>query len=135
MNVRQVLEEPLIIHGLPDRDDRVKQALEEVRLAPAEEFMSKFPHMLSGGQRQRVGIARALILQPDYILADEPVSMIDASSRTEILYLMRELQKRMGIAFLYITQRHCHGALLFGTHRRHVLGQGCRAGTAGAGAR
>ena len=103
MNVRQVLEEPLIIHGLPDRDDRVKQALEEVRLAPAEEFMSKFPHMLSGGQRQRVGIARALILQPDYILADEPVSMIDASSRTEILYLMRELQKRMGIAFLYIT--------------------------------
>ncbi len=103
MDVRQVLEEPLLIHAIQDRADRVHQALEEVRLAPAGEFSGKFPHMLSGGQRQRVGIARALIMQPDYILADEPVSMIDASSRTEILYLMRELQERMGIAFLYIT--------------------------------
>ena len=103
MDVRQVLEEPLLIHGIHDRDDRVRHALEEVRLSPAGEFAVKFPHMLSGGQRQRVGIARALIMQPDYILADEPVSMIDASSRTEILYLMRELQERLGIAFLYIT--------------------------------
>lgn len=103
MDVRQVLEEPLLIHGIQDREDRVRHALEEVRLAPAGEFAVKFPHMLSGGQRQRVGIARALIMQPDYILADEPVSMIDASSRTEILYLMRELQERLGIAFLYIT--------------------------------
>ena len=103
MDVRQVLEEPLLIHGIQDREDRVRHALEEARLAPAGEFAVKFPHMLSGGQRQRVGIARALIMQPDYILADEPVSMIDASSRTEILYLMRELQERLGIAFLYIT--------------------------------
>ncbi len=103
MDVRQVLEEPLLIHAIHDRADRVRHALEEVRLAPAGEFSGKFPHMLSGGQRQRVGIARALIMQPDYILADEPVSMIDASSRTEILYLMRELQERLGIAFLYIT--------------------------------
>ena len=103
MDVRQVLEEPLLIHGIQDKADRIQQALEEVRLAPAGEFAVKFPHMLSGGQRQRVGIARALIMQPDYILADEPVSMIDASSRTEILYLMRELQERLGIAFLYIT--------------------------------
>ena len=103
MDVHQVLEEPLLIHGFQDRGDRVAQALEDVRLAPAGEFAVKFPHMLSGGQRQRVGIARALIMQPQYILADEPVSMIDASSRTEILYLMRDLQTRLGIAFLYIT--------------------------------
>ncbi len=103
MDVRQVLEEPLLIHGIEDKADRIRHALEEVRLAPAGEFASKFPHMLSGGQRQRVGIARALIMQPEYILADEPVSMIDASSRTEILYLMRELQERLGIAFIYIT--------------------------------
>ena len=103
MDVRQTLEEPLQIHGLPDKADRVQHALDEVRLSPSAEFAVKFPHMLSGGQRQRVGIARALIMQPDYILADEPVSMIDASSRTEILHLMRDLQQRLGIAFLYIT--------------------------------
>jgi peptide/nickel transport system ATP-binding protein len=103
MDIQQILEEPLQIHNIGDRTDRVHQALEDVRLSPAGEIAEKYPHMLSGGQRQRVGIARALILQPEYILADEPVSMIDASSRTEILYLMRDLQDRMGIAFLYIT--------------------------------
>jgi peptide/nickel transport system ATP-binding protein len=103
MDIQQILEEPLQIHNIGDRADRVHQALEDVRLSPAGEIAQKYPHMLSGGQRQRVGIARALILQPEYILADEPVSMIDASSRTEILYLMRDLQERLGIAFLYIT--------------------------------
>ena len=103
MDIQQILEEPLQIHNIGDRKGRVHQALEDVRLSPAGEIAQKYPHMLSGGQRQRVGIARALILQPEYILADEPVSMIDASSRTEILYLMRDLQDRMGIAFLYIT--------------------------------
>ncbi|MCZ6892342.1 MAG: ABC transporter ATP-binding protein [Chloroflexi bacterium] len=103
MSVHQILEEPLIIHGQGDRDARVHKALADVRLTPAEEFVPKFPHMLSGGQRQRVGIARALMLNPDYIVADEPVSMIDASSRVEILSLMRDLQRQYGIAFLYIT--------------------------------
>ena len=64
---------------------------------------SKYPHMLSGGQRQRVSIARALILRPDYVVADEPVSMIDASSRAEILYLLRSLQEKYRITFMYIT--------------------------------
>ena len=103
MTVYQILEEPLIIHGQGDRKARVHKALEDVRLTPTEEFVPKFPHLLSGGQRQRVGIARALMLNPDYIVADEPVSMIDASSRVEILSLMRDLQRQYGIAFLYIT--------------------------------
>lgn len=106
MNLYQLLEEPLIIHrlgGHSTRRELVRLALEEVKLTPAKEFATKYPHMLSGGQRQRAGVARALILRPDYIVADEPVSMIDASSRAEILYLLRELQERHGIAFMYIT--------------------------------
>lgn len=103
MSVQQILEEPLAVHGLGERRERVAEVLEDVRLTPVEEFSEKYPHMLSGGQRQRVGIARALILRPDYIVADEPVSMIDASSRVEILELLRELQARYRIAFLYVT--------------------------------
>ena len=106
MSVRQVLEEPLILHRIGDGEERleiVMRALKDVKLTPVEEFLGKYPHMLSGGQRQRVGIARALILKPDYVVADEPVSMIDASSRAEILYLMKELQEKYGVSFLYIT--------------------------------
>lgn len=106
MNVYQTLEEPLIIHKIGNssqKKDKVEKALEDVQMVPSSQFMPKYPHMLSGGQRQRLGVARALILEPDYILADEPVSMIDASSRVEILSLLRELQQRYGIAFLYIT--------------------------------
>ena len=106
MSVSQILEEPLAIHNLgttQERTEMIYQALQDVRLSPVEEMAVKFPYMLSGGLRQRVGIARALILRPDFILADEPVSMIDASSRAEILYLIRELQNAYGITFLYIT--------------------------------
>ncbi|MSQ21992.1 MAG: ABC transporter ATP-binding protein [Dehalococcoidia bacterium] len=104
MTVGQIVEEPLVIHGLRDgRQDKVYKALEDVKLTPPDEMAAKFPHMLSGGQRQRVAIARALVLQPELVVADEPVSMVDASSRAEILYLLRELQERHGTAFLYIT--------------------------------
>ena len=106
MNVAQIVEEPLVIHeagSKSQREERVRDALESVRLTPVDAFVSKFPHTLSGGQRQRVGIARALVMEPDYVVADEPVSMIDASSRAEILYLMRDLQRQHGNAFLYIT--------------------------------
>lgn len=106
MNVYQIVEEPLVIHSVGDRDERrdlVYKTLEDVRLTPPQEVAKKYPHMLSGGQRQRVGIARALILNPEYIVTDEPVSMIDASSRVEILHLLRSLQKKYSITFLYIT--------------------------------
>jgi peptide/nickel transport system ATP-binding protein len=106
MNIGQILEEPLLIHHLGTPEERIKltrQALTEVKLDPPKDFIHRFPHILSGGQRQRLAVARALILRPDYIVADEPVSMIDASNRAEILFLFKELQAKHNISFLYIT--------------------------------
>ncbi len=106
MNIGQILEEPLIIHQIgtaSERKDAAAKALEEVKLRPAKDYLGGYTHLLSGGQRQRVAIARALLLKPEYIVADEPVSMIDASSRAEILSLFSELQKSHGLGFLYIT--------------------------------
>jgi peptide/nickel transport system ATP-binding protein len=77
--------------------------MEEVKLTPVEDFIEKFPHMLSGGQQQRVVIARAMILEPKLIVADEPVSMLDASVRVEILKLLRGLQTSHHLAVIYIT--------------------------------
>ena len=104
---RDVLEEPLIIHQVgetrAEREKIVRRSLEEVRLIPPEEFMERFPHMLSGGQRQRVATARTLVLSPSMILADEPVSMIDLSTRAEILHMMKTVQRELGLTYLYIT--------------------------------
>lgn len=104
---RDVIEEPLLIHRLGgDRRDRrgqVRQALEHVRLMPPEEFMDRFPHMLSGGQRQRVATARTLVLSPQVLVADEPVSMIDLSTRAEILHMLKTVQQEFGLTYLYIT--------------------------------
>ncbi len=104
--VHKLLEEPLIIHHLGDRQertDRVLSSLESVHLTPPEFFAQKYPHMLSGGQRQRVVIARAMILDPEFIVADEPVSMLDASVKISILSLLREIQHDSGVGFLHIT--------------------------------
>ncbi|MEM3642086.1 MAG: ABC transporter ATP-binding protein [Candidatus Bathyarchaeia archaeon] len=105
MTVKQIIEEPMIVHGysIEEREKKVLKALSDVRLLPCEEFLPKYPHMLSGGQRQRVGIARTLGLEPVFLVADEPVSMIDASSRAEILYLLRDLQKKYNMGVMYIT--------------------------------
>jgi peptide/nickel transport system ATP-binding protein len=106
MRVFDLIEEPLVIegnHGKSERAAKVDRALEAVELVPTSRFAGKYPTMMSGGQRQRVGIARALVRDPDYIVADEPVSMIDASSRIEILDLLDGLQASRDVTFLYIT--------------------------------
>jgi len=104
--IRDALEEPLIIHGLGSKEERleaVTKALEDVKLTPPEDFLERYPHQLSGGQRQRVCIARALLLKPQLIVADEPVSMLDVSIRAEILDLMLELKNSKGLTYVFIT--------------------------------
>ena len=107
MSVYDILAEPLqlqkITKSAEETTKRVLNALEEMGLVPPEEFTYRFPHELSGGQRQRVAIARAFILRPKFIVADEPVSMLDASIRTEVVRIMLHMVEKIHCAFLYIT--------------------------------
>lgn len=106
MTVKRILEEPLIIHKIKDkeeRQERIYRVLEQVKLTPVEDFLGKYPHMLSGGQQQRLVIARSIILRPKLIIADEPVSMLDASVRVEILKLLQSLQEDYKLSVMYIT--------------------------------
>lgn len=106
MTVQRILAEPLIINRIKDKAERLQRmikVLEEVKMTPVEDFMAKFPHMLSGGQQQRMVIARAMIMAPRMIVADEPVSMLDASVRVEILRLLQGLQASHNLAVIYIT--------------------------------
>ncbi len=105
MRVGRVVAEPLEIARVPrqERSARVAQALQEVGLQPAAEFVERFPHQLSGGQRQRVALARALVGKPELVIADEPTSMLDASLRADILSLVTSIRDVHGTAFVFVT--------------------------------
>ncbi|GAG95732.1 unnamed protein product, partial [marine sediment metagenome] len=124
MTVFDIISEPISVHKLADSlaetEEIVYKSLEEVELLPAEDFVQRFPHELSGGQRQRVAVARTMVLQPSFVVADEPISMLDVSIRAGILKLMLKTKEAKGITYIFITHdlayaRHiCHrGAIMY----------------------
>ncbi len=118
LTIGQIIEEPLVIHRIgtaAERRRKVARALELVRIPPADNI-DRFPSDLSGGQRQRVAIARALVLEPAFIVADEPVSMLDVSIQASVLELLDELSRELGLAVLYIS----HDIATVGYICRHV---------------
>lgn len=102
-SVRRTLAEPLEIHGIEYDDERIEEMLATVGLTPPEKYLTRFPGQLSGGEKQRVSIARALITEPDVILADEPASMLDVSTQAEILNLLNRLTDEFGVSMVYIS--------------------------------
>ena len=106
MKIGRAVGHPLEIHGLAkgaEERERISEILERVGLTPPEQFIELYPYQMSGGQRQRVAMARSLILNPEFIVADEPVSMIDVSLRTTIIDLMLNLRKELELTYLFIT--------------------------------
>ena len=107
MHIRDIISEPLIVNRLvsdkAEIKEKVMKSLDEVGLTPPEQFIDRFPHELSGGQRQRVSVARALITNPEFIVADEPVSMLDASIRSSVLNTLLELRDKENLTYLFIT--------------------------------
>jgi len=106
MKIGDAVGHPLEIHGIASRAEKRKMVLEmltKVGLEPAEKFYESYPYELSGGQRQRAAIARAMILNPDFVVADEPISMIDVSLRAKILELMSQLKEEFNLTYLFIT--------------------------------
>jgi peptide/nickel transport system ATP-binding protein len=106
-SIYDIVAEPLVVNNLganeSEREKRVRKALEDAGLRPPKDFMWRYPHEVSGGQRQRVGVAGALVLDPSFLVADEPVSMLDVSIRSEILKLMLDLREKKGLTYLFIT--------------------------------
>lgn len=120
--IEEIVLEPLEVHGIgnaAERHERVTKALEDAGLKPAETYRTRYPHELSGGQRQRVVIASALVLEPEIIIADEPVSMLDVSIRAEVINLLAELRITRQIAVIFIT--HDLGSVGFFADRVAVM--------------
>ena len=105
MSVGKAIGHPLEIHNLARGEEKKKvlEMLHKVGLTPPEQFINLYPHQLSGGQRQRVALARSIIMEPEFVVADEPVSMIDVSLRTTLIDLMLNLRKELGLTYLFIT--------------------------------
>jgi len=106
MRIGDAVGHPLKIHGIAhgrEREKMVLEVLEKVGLSPPEQFVRLFPHQLSGGQRQRIALARSIILRPEFMVADEPVSMIDVSLRTTIIDLMLSFRKELNLTYLFVT--------------------------------
>lgn len=121
--VKEILSEPLDIHGLDKgtiRNARLNELLQQVGLN--NDFLNRFPHELSGGQKQRIAIARALALNPALIICDEPFSALDVSVQLQIIHLLQQLQKQLGLAYLLIS--HDLSALRFFTHRLAIMYMG-----------
>lgn len=106
LSIYESVAEPLVIHRIAVGRERMERVLEMIQtsgLSPPEAFANRYPHQLSGGQRQRVAIARAMVLKPDFLVADEPTSMLDASYSAKIFNIILEMRRRFGVAILFIT--------------------------------
>jgi peptide/nickel transport system ATP-binding protein len=106
LTVFQTVVEPLLVQRIGDhryREEKVQELLEEVGLHPSQDFLFRYPHQLSGGQRQRVAVARAMVLSPEFVVADEPVSMLDASIQAQILNMLLDLKERYSLTLMFIT--------------------------------
>ena len=126
MTVSSIIEEGMVIHGMYDakrRQERVYELLELVGLN--KEHANRFPHEFSGGQRQRIGIARALAIEPEFIVCDEPISALDVSIQSQIINLLHDLQQQLGLTFLFIAHDLEHRQVHQRPYRRYVPRQ-CR---------